>query len=311
MDLAGRLESPETRALITWNNNIAVSSPEQRRLRRALERENLLQVTLDLFQTETANYADYVLPAASFLEFDDVVMSYFNASVSAQVKAVPPLGESLPNQEIFRRLATAMGLTDAELFETDADMIGTLLDQANPGLTFASLAAAGTIDCPAEPVVQFEHHDYRTPSGKIELTGGAFINAGLPRAPFASAEARPVGGELRLLSPASKWLMNSSFGNDPKILKQLGEDQAFVHPDEARSRGIADGARVTIGNPTGTITLRLSISADVPRGVILAHKSRWTANGAKSNVNALNPGEKADLAESCAVHSINVSMVPA
>ena len=311
MDLAGRLESPETKALITWNNNIAVSSPEQRRLRRALERDTLLQVTLDLFQTETADYADYVLPAASFLEFDDVVMSYFNASISAQVKAVPPLGESLPNQEIFRRLATAMGLTDPELFETDADMIATLLDQAKPGLTFAKLAEVGTIDDPAKPVVQFEHHDYRTPSGKIELAGSAFIDAGLPRAPFASAEARPVGGELRLLSPASKWLMNSSFGNDPKILKQLGEDEAFVHPDEARSRGLANGTRVKIGNPTGAITLRLSVSADVPRGVVLAHKSRWTATGAKSNVNALNPGTKADLAESCAVHSINVSMVPA
>ena len=190
-------------------------------------------------------------------------------------------------------------------------MITTLLDQAKPGLTFAKLAEVGTIDYPAKPVVQFEHHDYRTPSGKIELAGSAFIDAGLPRAPFASAEARPVGGELRLLSPASKWLMNSSFGNDPKILKQLGEDEAFVHPDEARSRGLANGTRVKIGNPTGAITLRLSVSADVPRGVVLAHKSRWTATGAKSNVNALNPGTKADLAESCAVHSINVSMVPA
>jgi anaerobic selenocysteine-containing dehydrogenase len=311
MDLARRLESPETKAIITWNNNIAVSSPEQRRLRRALEREALLQVTLDLFQTDTANYADYVLPAASFLEFDDLVMSYFNATISAQVKAVPPLGEALPNQEIFRRLATAMGLTDPELFETDADIIDTLLNQAKSGLTFDTLARAGTIDFPAEPIVQFEHHDYRTPSGKIELTGSAFINAGLPRAPFASAEARPVGGELRLLSPASKWLMNSSFGNDPKILKQLGEEEAFVHPEEAQARGIANGARVRIENSTGAITLRLSVSADVPRGVVLAHKSRWTANGVESNVNALNPGRKADLAESCAVHSINVSVASA
>ena len=156
MDLARRLESPETKAIITWNNNIAVSSPEQRRLRRALERESLLQVTLDLFQTETADYADYVLPAASFLEFDDVVMSYFNASISAQVKALPPLGESLPNQDIFRRLAKAMGLTDPELFETDAELIATLLDQAKPGLTFDALAQVGTIEYPAEPVVQFE-----------------------------------------------------------------------------------------------------------------------------------------------------------
>jgi anaerobic selenocysteine-containing dehydrogenase len=311
MDLASRLESPATKAIVTWNNNIAASSPEQRRLRHALERDDLLQVTLDLFQTDTANYADYVLPAASFLEFDDVVMSYFNASISAQVKALPPLGEALPNQEIFRCLAAAMQLTDPELFETDAEMIGTLLDQAKPGLTFAALAGAGTIDYPPEPVVQFAQHDYPTPSGKIELTGSAFADAGLPPAPFASAEARPVGGELRLLSPASKWLMNSSFGNDPKVLKQLGEDQAFIHPDEAQSRGLVHGARVRIGNLTGALTLRLAVSADVPRGVILAYKSRWTGNGAGSNVNVLNPGKKADLADSCAVHSINVSVVAA
>ena len=311
MDLAARLESPETKAVVTWNNNIAVSSPEQGRLRRALERDDLFQVTLDLFRTDTANYADYVLRAASFLEFDDVVMSYFNASISAQAKAVPPLGESLPNQEIFRRLASAMGLTDPELFEADADMIATLLEQAKPGLTIAALAELGTIDFPEEPIVQFERHDYRTPSGKIELAGDSFVASGLPRAPVALAEARPHEGELRLLSPASKWLMNSSFGNDPKVLKQLGEDQAFVHPDEARSRGLADGARVRIGNQTGAITLRLSVSKDVPRGVVLAYKSRWVAPGMTSNVNALNPGNKADLADSCAVHSINVSMVEA
>ena len=292
MDLARRLESPETKAIITWNNNIAVSSPEQRRLRRALERESLLQVTLDLFQTETADYADYVLPAASFLEFDDVVMSYFNASISAQVKALPPLGESLPNQDIVRRLAKAMGLTDPELFETDRELIATLLDQAKPGLTFDALAQVGTIECPAEPIVQFERHDYRTPSGNIELAGDSFVAAGLPRAPFASAEARPEAGELRLLSPASKWLMNSSFGNDPKILKQLGEDEAMMHPDEARSRGIAGGALVRIGNPTGAITLKLALSADVPRGVILAYKSRWTANGTDSQRQCAQSGTK-------------------
>jgi len=81
-----------------------------------------------------------------------------------------------------------MGLTDPELFETDADMIATLLNQAKPDLTFKTLAEPGTIHFPAEPVVQFERHDYRTPSGKIELAGSTFVGAGLPRAPF------PLGG---------------------------------------------------------------------------------------------------------------------
>lgn len=311
MDLAGRLESPATKALITWNNNIAVSSPEQRRLRRALEREDLLQITLDLFQTDTANYADFVLPAASFLEFDDVVMSYFNHSISAQVQAMPALGDALPNQEIVRRLAGAMGLTDPELFETDTSLIATLLGQAKPGLDFEALAKLGTIFHPAEPAVQFERHDYSTSSGKIELAGPAFVEAGLPRAPFASAEARPLDGELRLLSPASEWLMNSSYGNDPKILRQVGELRAFLHPLEAKSRGLADGARVRLATEAGEVTVKVAVSDDVPMGVILAHKGRWPGNGGDGNLNALNPGQKADLAESCAVHSINVSVATA
>lgn len=311
MDLAARLEDPATKALVTWNNNIAASSPEQRRLRRALEREDLLQVTLDLFQTETAHYADYVLPAAGFLEFDDVVMSYFNSSISAQVKAVPPLGDALPNQEIFRRLAAAMGLADPELFETDASILATVLEQAKPGLTFTALAEAGTLFHPEHPLVQFERHDYRTPSGRIELAGEAFIAAGLPRAPFPCAEARPAAGDLRLLSPASEWLMNSSYGNDPKIVKQLGDDRAFINPGEAALRGIEDGYRIRLATATGEITLRVAVSDDVPMGVILAHKGRWSAPGAEGNVNALNPGSKSDLAESCAVHSINVSVAAA
>lgn len=311
MDLASRLEAPETKALITWNNNIAASSPEQRRLRRALEREDLLQVTLDLFQTDTANYADYVLPAAGFLEFDDVVMSYFNHTISAQVKAEEPLGESLPNQEIFRRLADAMGLTDPELFETDDSLIATLLQQAKPGLSFDTLAEAGTVFHPAQPAVQFEENDYRTASGKIEVAGAAFVEAGLPSAPFPAAEARPIDGELRLLSPASEWLMNSSYGNDPKIQKQLGANQAFMHPNEAKLRGIPGGSRVRLATEAGEITLNIAVSDDVPMGVILAHKGRWSTNGADGNINAINPGRKSDLAESCAVHSINVSVVTA
>jgi hypothetical protein len=104
--------------------------------------------------------------------------------------------------------------------------------------------------------------------------------------------------------------MNSSFGNDPKILKQLGEDGAFVHPTEAVARDCQWCPRKD-RQSNRRDHAPAYVSADVPRGVILTHKSRWTANGVASNVNALNPGRKADLAESCAVHSINVSVAPA
>ena len=100
-----------TKALVCWNINIAASNPEQRGCARRSQREDLFTVAVDLFATDTTDLADVVLPAASFLECDDIVASYFNLSLSAQVAATAPMGESLPNSEIFRRLAAAMGMT--------------------------------------------------------------------------------------------------------------------------------------------------------------------------------------------------------
>jgi len=310
MDLSEKLEATETRALFTWNNNIAASSPNQRRLRHALQRTDLLQITIDLFQTDTADYADYVLPAASFLEFDDLVMSYFTHSVSAQVAALKPPGEALPNQEIFRRLARAMGLTDPELFEGDQQIIETLLAQAKPGLEFATLASVGTIYVPAAPAVQFADHKYQTPSGKIEVAGERYVAAGLPSAPEPLAEERPPQGQFRLLSPASEWLMNSSFANEDKINRRLTNCEAWINPRDAATLGVAEGTLLRLENKVGMIVLTVGQSETVPRGVILAPKGRWPKGSSSgANVNVLNPGAKSDLAASCAVHSINVSLL--
>jgi anaerobic selenocysteine-containing dehydrogenase len=131
MDLAACLENPaRAQALMCWNINIAASNPQQERLRKALMREDLFTVVLDLFATDTTDFADFVLPAASFLEFDDLVASYFHLTLSAQVKAAEPMGEALPNQEIFRRLARAMEYTEPELHESDSEILSTLLKRA-------------------------------------------------------------------------------------------------------------------------------------------------------------------------------------
>ena len=113
----------------------------------------MFTVAVDLFATDTTDYADMVLPAASFLECDDLVASYFHLSLSAQVKAIEPLGESLPNTEIFRRLAAAMGFDEPELQESDADVIARVLEPT--GVEFAELAARGTVWLEPEPVIQF------------------------------------------------------------------------------------------------------------------------------------------------------------
>ena len=212
------LEDPRrSKALVNWNNNPAASSPEQGRLRKALQREDLFHVAVDLFHTDTTAYADIVLPAASFLEFNDLVLPYFDLTLSAQVKTCEPPGEALPNQEIFRRLARAMGYNDPGLFESEAELIDRLLAQTPYEGSFADLAKVGTTTLFAEPQLQFADLKFATPSGRIELASDRAVELGLPRVPTPHADERTKPGQLRIISPASPWQMNSSYGNDPVI----------------------------------------------------------------------------------------------
>ena len=312
MDLVDCLEDPvRSQALFCWNINIAASNPQQGRLHKALRREDLLTVAIDLFPTDTTDLADYVLPAASFLEFDDLVGSYFNLTLSAQVKAAEPMGESLPNMEIFRRLALAMGYSEPELYESDAELLETLLERSGVGEDFASLAAKGTVPIAAEPVIQFADSRFPTPSGRIELASDRAAADGLPRLPLPLADPRPADGRLRLLSPASPWLLNDSFANDAKIARRMGPATVALHPDEAAARGLADGDEAVVANETGRLRLLVTLSDAVPRGVAYSPKGRWPKREpARANVNALNPGERADMGESTSVHGVEVTVTP-
>ncbi len=308
MDLAERLEDPQrAQALLAWNINIAASNPQQARLRAALGREDLFTVAIDIFGTDTTDLADVVLPAASFLECDDLVLSYFDLSVSAQVKAGDPPGEALPNPEIFRRLAAAMGYTEPELFEPDRVVIEELLRQTGIGMDFAALSAVGTVPYGGEPIVQFAGGVVPTPSGRVEIASDRAEADGLPRLPFPHADPRPAGDMLRLLSPASPWLLNDSFANDAKVALRIGAPKVALHPADAAERGLAAGDQVVLANETGHLELELELSEWLPRGVALSPKGRWPKReSANANVNVLNPGTKSDMGDATAVHGVEV-----
>jgi anaerobic selenocysteine-containing dehydrogenase len=310
MDLAACLENPErSQALICWNINVAASNPQQTRLRRALAREDLFTVALDLFPTDTTDFADIVLPAASFLEFDDLVAGYFHLTLSAQVKVMEPLGDALPNQEIFRRLAAAMGYTEPELYERDAEIIANILRKADLGEDFSSLAAKGTVRVPAEPLVQFAGLKFPTPSGRIEIASARAAADGHPRVPLPVADPRPGEGRLRLLSPSSPWRLNDSFANVEEISRRAGRATIALHPADAAERGLAEGDEALVFNETGRLSLAVSLSDALPRGVALSHKGRWPKHeAARANVNVLNPGRKTDMGESTCVHGIEVTV---
>jgi anaerobic selenocysteine-containing dehydrogenase len=310
MDFAAALEDPaRSRALIVWNMNPLASCPQQARLRRALQREDLLTIAVDLFHTDTTRMADYVLPAASFLEFDDLIASYFELTLSAQVKAAEPMGDALPNQEIFRRLARAMNFAEPELAESDAAILGNLMKRSGLGIDFAALAQRGSIWVPEQPVVQFADGVFATPSGRIEIACAHAAADGHPRLPQVWSDARPAAGKLRLLSPAHAWLMNTSFGNVRQIENRIGEATIALHAADAAERSLAAGDSAVVYNECGRLCLTVVISDELPRGVALAHKGRWLcADTAGANINVLNAGQKSDMGQSTAVHSVEVTV---
>jgi anaerobic selenocysteine-containing dehydrogenase len=310
MDLADVLTDPtRAQALFCWNINIAASNPRLGDLRRALEREDLLTVVLDLFQTDTADLADYVLPAASFLESDDLVCSYFHHTLSAQVKAANPPGEALPNSEIFRRLSAATGYTEPELYESDRDVIDELLHRTRFGVSWDELANAGTVRLYESPRLHFADRVFPTPSGRIELASAAAAAAGQPRLPEPWHDPHPAAGRLRLLSPASPWALNSSFANDPKIARKLGPPTVTLHPEDAAARDLTEGDLADLQTPTGRLRARVAIDPHSLPGVAYCPKGHWPKQtNDNANVNTLNPGTAADMARSTSVHGIEITI---
>jgi anaerobic selenocysteine-containing dehydrogenase len=222
---------------------------------------------------------------------------------------MPPPGTALPNQEIFRRLARAMGYREPELTESDRSILDTVLERSGLGITFDQLKEQGTIDPFADPLVQFEALRFATPSGRIEIASERAEADGHPRVPQPSHDPRPLEGCWRLLTPASRWQMNDSYGNDPTILEKLGPAAVTLHPDDARQIGLAAGDQVRLSNKMGEMIFQAVISDEVPRGAALSHKGRWPGLEAQGcNVNRLNSGEKSDMGESSSVHGTLVEI---
>ena len=312
MDLAAHLEDPaRSRAFVCWNVNPAASCPEQRRLRRALEREDLFTVVADLFPTDTVDLADVVLPAASWLECDDLVVPYFHRAFSAQVKAVEPMGQALPNSEIFRRVAVALGLTEAPLLEGDDEIIARVLAASDTGLDFPGLAERGTVWTPADrPVVQFADLRFPTPSGRVELASASAAADGHGLLPRPTADERPTEGRLRLLSPASSWSLNSSFSNDLRVVQRSGELTLSLAASDAGELALTEGALVRVSSAAGSLVVPVHITDAVPAGVGLIPKGGWPKlRPDHSNVNALTCAQSSDMGASTSIHGLEVSVV--
>ncbi|HEX2094741.1 MAG TPA: molybdopterin oxidoreductase family protein [Longimicrobiaceae bacterium] len=280
---------PPVRALVVYNSNPAAIAPDLGKVREGLRRADLFTVVLEHFRTDTADYADWLLPATTQLEHWDVHASYGHLYVTLNRPSIEPVGASLPNSEIFRRLAARMGFDEPEFRDTDLELIRQALDSDHPwmrGITLERLLEEGyarlEVPRPFAPYACPERLD--TPSGKIQILAPALERLGLDPLPIyippaEDARTDPERGyrfPLMLLSPPEHPFLNSTFVNVPALARAAGgEARLLLHPDEAAGRGVRDGDRVRVWNERGDFFARAEITEDVRPGVAISYGVRW------------------------------------
>jgi anaerobic selenocysteine-containing dehydrogenase len=320
---------PPIKALFVYNANPMAMVTEQGKLEQGLERENLFTVVSEHFLTDTARYADIVLPATTQLEQKDIMFSWGHLYLSYNNPAIQPLGEAVSNTELFRRLAKAMGIEDPSFYRTDDEIIEASLDWTNPvlqGITLEDVKAKGyaRLNVPsADDWAPHREGNFPTPTGKCEfkstITGGGNFVVPLFRQGYnGDQDGTPVDAlphyippnenpqttpalakryPLSLITPKSHAFLNSNYGNLPAQTAQAGEEQSvFLHPDDAEQRGIVAGAPIRVFNDRGAFEAFASISPDVMPGVVMAPSGYWHRSNRKgATVHALTPPAYADL----------------
>jgi anaerobic selenocysteine-containing dehydrogenase len=281
-------DNPPVKALIVYNSNPGSVAPDRETVLQGLRREDLFTVVLEHFQTDTADHADVLLPATTQLEHEDLHRAYGHLYVMYNPKSIEPLGEALPNSEIFRRIAAKMHLEFPELKASDDEMMRDALrttSESLRGITLEALRERGSIRLN----VPTPHLPYRTgatlptASGKIEIASEHARARGVDRLPeyippYESEERDPqlaARYPLALISPPAHSFLNSSFVNVPSLRRSAGKPTLEIHADDARHRGIAAGQRVTIFNDRGAFTAEAVVTDKVRPGVVAAPSVWW------------------------------------
>jgi anaerobic selenocysteine-containing dehydrogenase len=291
---------PPVRATIVYNNNPVAVCPESDKVIAGFSREDLFTVVIDHFQTDTADYADIVLPATTQLEHADVHKSYGHLYVLANNAAIPPVGESLPNSEIFRRLAARMGFDEPCFKDSDEDICRTALDSK---LDWDALKREGwqRLGVPGR-FAPFAEGGFPTPSGKCEFYSGWLEKQGIDPLPFYNPPAEVADERLAeryplaFLSPPARHFLNSTFANLARFREFEREPHLDMHPEDASSRGIAEGDLVRVFNDRGSYTLRARVNGKPRRGVVVAPSVWWKKHAPDGrNANNVTSQRVADL----------------
>lgn len=317
---------PPIKSLMVWNTNPVTQAPESEKVIAGLMREDLFVVCADHFLSDTATYADIVLPAAMGAEMEDIILAWGHNFLTYNEKCIEPPGEALSNREIFRQLAKSMGYTDEEFSWSDSECLERFVEWQSPvctGIDLATLRENGfaRLDV-GNPDERAPHRNgnFPTPSGKCEFkssvaAGGNFVPAPFRQMyeAFQGAEAVDVLPDyvapreatftdpnrakkypLSMVSPKSHGFLNSCYANMEHKIRGQGEQFVLLSESDAQSRGIGDKDRVRVFNDRGSFDGLARISDDVNTGIIVSTLGYWNQLN-RGTVNAISSAEFADL----------------
>jgi anaerobic selenocysteine-containing dehydrogenase len=320
--LTGELTlDPPIKSIMVWNANPVTQAPECDKIVRGLMREDLFVVAAEHFISDTASHADIILPCTMAAEMNDVVLSWGTFYLTYNQKCVPAPGEAVSNAEVFRRLAQVMGFDEPQFRRSDEEMIEHYLDWSAPGLAGRSMAdfrRDGYIRLAVgAPGARAPHRDgkFPTPSGKCEfrVTGAKnFVPNVFRQAyddlmpgealdelpdyvpPRESPATNPELARrypLNIVSPKSHGFLNSCYANEAHKVKGQGEQFLLIHPDDARTRGVADGDGVRVFNDRGEFEAAARLTGDVRPGVVVATLGYWRSRNRNGTVNIISSAE--------------------
>jgi anaerobic selenocysteine-containing dehydrogenase len=300
------LRDPPIRALFVAANNPAVTCPDAATVRRALGREDLFTVVHDPFLTDTARYADLVLPAATYLETEDLYRAYGAYYVQFGRRAVAPQGEAWSNLRLAQELARRLGVRDAVFSMTPEELVRAAFDGASGPA--ATLDPQGLLDGAPVKVDPYPGGQrFATPSGKLEFYSAALAAQGLPPMPDWHEDAGEAAlarrWPLRLLTVPGYFQSHTAFSGNPALRRREGPPVAILHPEEARRRSLAPGDRVELFNDHGVFGARLQVSDEVAPGVALVPGQRPAGEAVSGTVNLLCSDRLTDLGEGATYQS--------
>ena len=327
---------PPVKALVVYNSNPAAVAPDQAAVQAGLARDDLLTVVLEHFQTDTADYADYLLPATTQAEHWDLQRMYGHHYLALNRPAITPVAEARPNSAIFRGLAQAMGYTDDAFYEDDETVLRNFVAaQSHPlyaPVTWDALLEKGFVrlNLP-QPFLPFAQGNFPTPSGKCEFYSERMARDGYDPLPTYTPPNSVVGGQwtlaggngekrengaraprsvdstLACISPPAHSFLNSSFSHLERFRARENEPLLWIHPQDASVRRIDDGARLRVWTGLGEVRLTARVTDDIMAGTVLAPGIWWNKHSADGrNVNQLTPQNETDMGASGSFYDVRV-----